>query len=156
MSCQKKVMWWWIYTHFLSALCLCSELQLLFHSQKSPWWLEFRLPVTDQSQMCVLPGGATSDSSCNHSYFRNAGNPIINRKPTYTQPALLGRTSSSAPFPCSLYHLPTELRSLLFLPRLSHTHCSAKLIQLSVCQYAATVPFGPTGVLLISHSWAAC
>lgn len=77
---------------------------------------------------------------------------------TCTHIALLGCASSSALLPCSF--------CISFLSLLGSDPCcfslggdvntqlSVKLIQLSVCQYAATVPFGPTGVLLISHCWA--
>lgn len=113
-----------------------------------------------QLQMCVLPGGATSDSSCNHSYFRRG---VKCREPhhkykTHLRPASLAgwdlKLSTVSLFTLSASHWAQ-------IPAVSpqaepHTHCSAKLIQLSVCQHAATVPFGPTGVLLISHSWVAC
>lgn len=125
-SCQKKIVVV-VDPHTLpswvgSVLCLCPELQLLFHSQKSSWWLGVqtagsRYVFFQVGQHLTLPA-----ITARLEEEWSAGNPIITMKPTYAQPVLLGRTSSSALFPCSLSEFPTELRSLLFLPRLSHTH----------------------------------
>lgn len=157
-SCQKKFMVV-VDPHTLpswvgSVLCLCPELQLLFHSQKSSWWLGVQ---TASSRYVFFQVGQHLTLPAITVGLEVQGTPSqIQNPPTSSQPCWVGPPAQR----CFLAHslsFPLSSDPCCFSPGwATHTHCSAKLIQLSVCQYTATVPFGPTGVLLISHSWAAC